>query len=94
MAARRSRPLKIVDPDEVVPKEVLADAIVKLSDAAERLLSGRLTERALLLLLHDAVKPTTNWSGKQPTKPTKSDIKAVLHALPELKKLYVKGTRK
>lgn len=90
MAAKKSRPLKVIDPDEEVPQEVLASAIVKISEGTERLLNGPLNERAIILLLHDSIPAV----GRPPRKPTKSDIKAVLLALPALRRRYLKGVRK
>jgi hypothetical protein len=82
--------VKVVDPDEEVPHEVLATSIVKLSEGAERLLAGPLNERALILLLHDSIPAV----GRPPRKPTKSDIKAVLLALPALRRRYLKGVKR
>jgi hypothetical protein len=44
----------IEDPENPVPQEVMAKALVDLSRAAEKILMGPLTERALLVLLNDA----------------------------------------
>lgn len=44
----------IEDPDRVIPTEVMAQAVVDISAAAKKLLAGPLTERAVLVLIHDA----------------------------------------
>lgn len=51
----------------------IAGAIVKLAELGEALQSGRLKQRAIVLLLHDI------------SKVRKSDIEYVLNSLPHLK---------
>ena len=70
-------------PTEEVPTEVLADAIVAISDAVQKLRSGSLTDKALLLLIHNAIP--------QSDRPTQKQIAAVLDAAKSLKSIYVKG---
>lgn len=57
---------------------VLAEAIVKISNAMGKLMSepGGLTSEAIVLLLHDY------------TKVGKPDIRAILKALPQLRGYY------
>lgn len=66
-----------MESSEVESIEDLAEAITSLSDAAERMLNAGLSERAIIILLHDMCKVNRN------------DIKAVLRALPELKNTYL-----
>lgn len=70
--------MKIINNEEnPVEKEVLAESIVKISDAITPLLKSGLNQRAIVALIWDRVK-TVN----------KRDIVAVLEAISELKKLY------
>lgn len=61
---------------EDVPTEVLASAIVRISEASQKLLSSGLNRRALELLLKDACGVPLFHIG------------AVLNALPRLAELY------
>lgn len=70
-------------PAEEVPTEVLADAIVAISDAVKKIRSGALKEKALLLLIANAIP--------QADRPTQKQIAAVLDAAESLKSVYVKG---
>ena len=62
------------------PLEVIADAIIKVSDGFAELHRSRLTQRAVLVLLHDMIGPGVR----------KSDIKTVLEAAPQLKSYFIK----
>jgi hypothetical protein len=71
------RPVAVVKSDPPETKEVLADAIVKLSSAARDLQnSSGLNQKAIILLLQNA------------TGLRQGDIKKVLDALPELRRMY------
>jgi hypothetical protein len=72
------KPPAIVDPESEVAPELLAKAIVQVSDAAKKLLGGPLKPRALLLLLRDA-------SGVG-----MDDCERVLNAAADLRRRYVK----
>lgn len=64
-------------PEKPVPKEILAEAIVRIGDAAEKLQrDGKLNQKAVVVLLHDA------------TKLPKRDIELILNSLPRLKAWY------
>ena len=63
------------------PTEIIADAIIKISQAFERIKNGRLSQRALILLIQDAVGASFVSRGQ---------IKEVLECLPDLKNLYIK----
>jgi hypothetical protein len=63
-----------------VIREILAEAIVKIGKAAEQLQRSGINERAIIVLLHDYLN----------AKVGKNDIKLVLHALPELQRMYCK----
>jgi hypothetical protein len=68
----------IVDPEGEVGPEILAKAIVEVSEAAKKLLASRLTRRALLILLKDASGESMDVCGR------------VLDAAADLRRTYVK----
>lgn len=67
------------DDDDPIATEVLAQAICKLSDASNQLLSSGLNKKAIVVLLRDA----TNLS--------KRNITAVLDAMGQLRQDYTNG---
>lgn len=69
-------------PDDEVPTDVIASALVAISDGVKKLRSGALNERALLLLIQHAIPQTDRPSVKQ--------IKAVLDGAESLKASYLK----
>ena len=69
-------------PAAEVPIEVMADAVVAISESIKKMRAGPLNERALLLLIQHAIP----MSGR----PTAKQIKAVLDAAESLKTLYLK----
>lgn len=77
----------VKDPQNPEPIELLARSVVQVSDGMQKMLNTtpRLNERALILLLHDAIGTT---------KITKAQIKLVLDNLPRLKAWYVKDADK
>ena len=66
------------------PVEELAQEISDLSIGVRRLLTGRLTERALVTLIYEAMPPTYR---------SKPQIKEVLHAAANLKELFIKKAK-
>jgi hypothetical protein len=78
--------VKPADPDNPPPVELIAEAIVAISQGVRELRKSRLTGKALLLLIQHAI-PT---SGRPPTRPTQRDIQAVLDALEDLERIYLK----
>lgn len=73
-----------------VPTEVLADAIVAISDGVKKLRAGKLKERALLLLIQDAApSPKRGRYRTGQAIPIKT-IKAVLEGMESLRAQYVK----
>ena len=69
--------------------EVIADAIIKVSEAFKRISQSRLTRRAIICLIYDAC-PTTSNRGKPP----KYEIEAVLDTAERLKDIYIKKLMK
>lgn len=81
------REVKVVqNADEPIGVEVLAKSILNLEAAARKLAECGLTTRAIALLVHDYL-PTANC-------PTRAQIHAVLEALPQLSKIYIKKSTK
>jgi hypothetical protein len=70
--------VKVIQTDPPVEKEVLADAIVRVSEGVAALNKSGLNQRAVVVLLHD-------YTGLPMTA-----IRRVLNALPELKGMYCK----
>lgn len=70
-----------LNPENPEPPEVLAEAIINISEGFQRFMTAGLNRRALVVLLQDAIgaphvsKQTINW---------------VLDALPLLGRMYVK----
>ncbi len=58
---------------------MLAEAIINVSDAFEKIKRSNLAERAIVLLLHDL------------SKVNKGDIELILHNAPLLKKYFTKN---
>ena len=61
--------------------ELLAQSIIQVADGFQKVLSSPLTQRALIVLLHDGIGIS---------KITKSQIKLVLDNLPRLKGWYIR----
>lgn len=78
------KPMIKIKKDEEAPEsvELLAQSIVQVSDGFAKVLSTPLTQRALIVLLHDGIG-----QGKI----TKSQIKLVLDNLPRLKAWYIRN---
>lgn len=66
------------DPSKPVEREILAEAIVRMSKSVQALRASGLNERALVALVHDHCRLP------------KSDIERVLHALDRLAKDYTR----
>lgn len=66
------------NPDSV---QLIADAILKVSEAFEQLENSRLTRRAIVLLLQDSIGVA---------RISRTEIESVLDYAPKLKDLYLK----
>ncbi len=78
--------IEIIKQDEVAT-EVMADAIVSLSDAVKKLLDGPLNRRAVVVLIQDAM------GGRNAV--SRDGIEAVLDSAASLKEKYlVKGYKR
>jgi len=78
-----SKPQIKIKKDEVNPEsiELLAKSIIQVSEGFEKLQKTQLSQRALVVLLHNGIGVS---------KITKSQIKLVLDNLPRLKSWYIK----
>lgn len=74
-----ARRVVVVKSDPPETTEILADAIVRLSEAHEKLKSSGLNRKAIILLLNDA------------TGVGKRDIATILDAMPRLRGWYCRG---
>lgn len=68
--------VKIENPDNEIPREVLAKEICKLSDAINKLLLSGLNVKAIVVLLRDS------------TGLSKRNIQAVINAIAQLRADY------
>lgn len=74
----KQKPAKPVTVTGDQPQEVIAQAIIDLSDGVRKLLSGRLTKRAIIILLNKSSDVSF------------TSIERVLDALESLKKDYTR----
>ena len=75
------------EPEAEVPTEVLAEAIVAISQGIKKLRTGRFNDDALCMLIAYAA-PTMKGSGK----PSKREVRAVLDGIEALERTYLKKT--
>ena len=68
---------------------VLADAIIKISEALEKLSKSDLNERAIIVLTIDACRPIIK-VGYSKRKPTYKEVKAIIDGLRQLRAWYLK----
>jgi len=71
-----SQRVKVVKSDPPESKEILAEAIVNIGNAAKKLLASGINKRAIIILI------------QAETKLSQRDIKLVLDALPQLERWY------
>ena len=81
--------MKTVSGREITAVDDLAQEIADLSEGVQKLLAGRLTERALVTLILDAM-PSGYGGGKLANR---SQIKEVLAAASNLKALYIRKAK-
>lgn len=81
---------KITNEQEpIIEVEVIADAVIKISEAVERLKKSKLSERAILLLIHDNCSLAGGKFHKKPV--TLKQVKAVYDSIHTLKNAYIKN---
>ena len=79
--ARKQKVLIEKDPENKIDVRVMEQAIVDVAEAAKKLNSSRLTQKAIILLLHDAI-------GARAI--SRQQIADVLHAAETLGRTYLK----
>lgn len=72
----------IQDEENPMPVEILAEHIKAISEGVKKLMAGPLNEKAIVLLIQHAIPGT---AGVRVT-----DIRAVLNALENLERVYLK----
>jgi len=78
MTARQKVNVCVKDGEEPLHLEVLQNEIIKLANVGKQIEKSKLTQRAIILLLHDI------------TKLPQRNIQYVLNALPALADKYIK----
>lgn len=81
---RRQKVTVVQDPEEPVETEILAEAIVGISNAIKKLRESDLNDRAIVVLINASL-PSNGKGGKVANLTT---IRAVLDAIEELKENY------
>lgn len=74
--------------DKEIPVEVLAEAILAISQNIKALRRGRLTDKALLLLITHAAPQTGTRGSKKSI--SQREVKAVLAGIDNLEREYLK----
>jgi hypothetical protein len=64
-----------------IERNVLAEAIVKMSDAVRKLSRGGLTREAIVVLTQHNCRPTSQYPTR---KPSMTEVRAVMDSLDEL----------
>jgi len=80
------------NPENEIPLEIIAEAIVEISKSMEVLKNSRLTQSAILLLIHDNCRSVGGKFDKK--KPTIKQILAVIESISTLKNQYIKSVIK
>lgn len=75
-------------PEKEIPTEVLADSIVAISSGLKKLRAGRLTDRALYLLVQDAAPSVGGKYGN--SKLSMKEIRAVFEGVESLERAFLK----
>lgn len=85
MAAKKKDPV-ILEDVEIAP-EILTDSIIEVAKAAKKLLSTRLNDEVLYLLIQHAIKPASY-------RPNLEQIRLVMEHASKLDKLLLKPEKK
>lgn len=70
------------DKSKKIPVDILAESIVEISNAVKKMRNGGLTDRAIILLIHDS------------SSVGKPAIKAVLDSMETLSEKYIRKNKK
>lgn len=85
------RKITVKQPNEKqdeVPVEVIASAIVSISEGIKKLRAGRLTDKALVLLIQHAAPGKKRGFGSKPV--SAGEVRAVLEGLDNLEATFLK----
>lgn len=82
----------LTDEENPVSVEIIAEAIVSISESMKKLNSSKLNRRALVLLIADNCDPVKR--GYQRTPVSQKMVEKVLTSLETLKKAYIKDLPK
>lgn len=80
----------IKNKEEPESTPVLADAIIRISDALEKLSKSDLNERAIIVLAIDACDNIIPANSYTKRKPRYKEVKAIIDALKQLRAWYCK----
>lgn len=86
---KKIKVLQHEEKEKQVPIEVLADSIVQISQGIKKLRSGRLNDRALMLLIQHAA-PNVSARSRLYTPLSIKAIKAVFEGIESLEATYLK----
>lgn len=78
----------IQNPEEEVPTEILAEAICDISKGIKAIRAGRLTDKAIILLIQHAAPVAHNGA-----RYTMGQIQDILRGMESLESVYVKRAR-
>lgn len=83
------------DSENPLPTEVIAEAIVEISNAVKKLSNSRLKKRAILLLITDNCRPVSSQRGHSMKRNVgMKEVETVLDSIESLEKSYIKETTK
>lgn len=82
----------VTDEENPIAVELVADAIISISESIKKLNNTRLNRRALLLLIADNCDPVKRGYTRTPISP--KTIEKVLESIESLKKAYIKDATK
>lgn len=77
-----------IEKEDEVPTEIIASAIVAISAGIKKLKSGRLNDKALIMLIQHAAPGKKSNRGYKPV--TTGEVRAVLEGLESLSATFLK----
>lgn len=93
MANKNQKTISVVtDEENPIAVEIVADAIISISESIKKLNNTRLNRRALLLLIADNCYPIKRGYTRTPI--SSKTIEKVLDSIENLRKAYIKDATK
>ena len=89
---KATKKIKVIDGEEPMPVEVLADSIKAISEGIKKLRTSRLNDKALILLIRHATPGVG--SRYNPKRVGATEIRAVLEGIESLETTYLKKDKK